>query len=64
MHINDQLLAVNNIDLRDLDNARAMDTLRQAMQSEGPTPGHIKLSVARRLGSLVSTPDSFDATDR
>lgn len=43
--MNDQLLAVNNIDLRELMNSKAMEALRDAMLVDRPTPGHIKLTV-------------------
>lgn len=51
LQINDQLLAVNDDDLSKKTNSEAMTALRQAMHSEGPTPGHIKLRVERKLGT-------------
>ena len=45
LRVNDQLLAVNNTDLRELMNSQAMETLRDAMLIDRPTPGHIKLTI-------------------
>ena len=46
---NDQLVNINGIALLAKANCDAMDTLRRAMHEEGPTPGVITLTVARRL---------------
>jgi partitioning defective protein 3 len=46
---NDQLVNINGISLLGKLNCDAMDTLRRAMHEEGPTPGVITLTVARRL---------------
>jgi len=46
---NDQLVNINGISLLGKANCDAMDTLRRAMHEEGPTPGVITLTVARRL---------------
>jgi len=50
LRTNDQLLSVNGVSLVGLSNAAAMDTLRRAMmRTDGPVPGCITLTVARRL---------------
>lgn len=47
---NDQLLSVNGVSLVGESNSVAMETLRRALlRSEGPVPGHITLTVARKL---------------
>ena len=46
---NDQLVNINGVSLLGKANCDAMDTLRRAMHEEGPTPGVITLTVARRL---------------
>merc|ERR1719291_248971 len=46
---NDQLVNINCVSLLGKANCDAMDTLRRAMHEEGPTPGVITLTVARRL---------------
>lgn len=46
---NDQLVNINGISLLGKANCDAMDTLRRAMHEEGPTPGVITLTIARRL---------------
>lgn len=46
---NDQLVNINGASLLGKANCDAMDTLRRAMHEEGPTPGVITLTVARRL---------------
>nr|CAD7257930.1 unnamed protein product [Timema shepardi] len=49
---NDQLLNVNGISLLRQSNSDAMETLRKAMlQTEGPIPGVISLTIARRVSS-------------
>ena len=53
---NDQLVNINGISLLGKANCDAMDTLRRAMHEEGPTPGVITLTVARRLD--VGTADT------
>ncbi|XP_063236396.1 partitioning defective 3 homolog B isoform X3 [Bacillus rossius redtenbacheri] len=51
LRTNDQLLNVNGISLLGQSNSDAMETLRQAMlYTEGPVPGVISLTVARRAG--------------
>ena len=54
--MNDQLVQVNKESLLSKTNADAMETLRKAMQNEGPTPGHIKIVVARRVGAGTTSP--------
>ncbi|CAG0885579.1 unnamed protein product [Darwinula stevensoni] len=51
---NDQLLHVNGVSLLAKSNGDAMETLRKAMHQEGPTPGVITLTVARRVPSTNS----------
>lgn len=62
LQIDDQLLSVNDDDLTDKTNSEAMSSLRQAMHTEGPIPGHIKISVARKADS-TSTPPT-ETTDK
>ena len=45
---NDQLVNINGMSLLGKTNAEAMETLRKAMHEEGPIPGVISLTVARR----------------
>ena len=59
---NDQLVNINGIALLGKANCDAMDTLRRAMHEEGPTPGVITLTVARRL--VVGTQQEVAATVR
>merc|ERR1712012_70032 len=49
---NDQLVNINGVSLLGKANCDAMDTLRRAMHEEGPTPGEITLTVARRLETV------------
>ncbi|PSN38348.1 hypothetical protein C0J52_06939 [Blattella germanica] len=52
LRTNDQLLNVNGISLLAQSNSDAMETLRRAMlHTEGPIPGVISLTIARRLSS-------------
>uniref|UniRef100_A0A0A9XM93 PDZ domain-containing protein n=2 Tax=Lygus hesperus TaxID=30085 RepID=A0A0A9XM93_LYGHE len=47
---NDQLLNVNGISLLGQSNASAMETLRRALlRTDGPVPGHITITIARKL---------------
>lgn len=46
---NDQLLQVNGVSLQGRSNTEAMEALRRAVHQEGPRPGHITLTVARRV---------------
>lgn len=64
LQINDQLLSVNDDDLTKKTNSEAMTALRQAMHTEGPTPGHIKLKIERKLGATSngSTPEPWDSS--
>jgi len=63
---NDQLVNINGISLLGKANCDAMDTLRRAMHEEGPTPGVITLTVARRLvvGSHQEAMARLKATGR
>ena len=45
---NDQLVNINGLSLLGKANPEAMETLRKAMHDEGPIPGVISLTVARR----------------
>lgn len=48
----DQLLNVNGVSLLQQSNSEAMETLRRAMlHTEGPVPGSITLTIARRASS-------------
>ncbi|XP_044753306.1 partitioning defective 3 homolog isoform X3 [Coccinella septempunctata] len=52
LQTNDQLLNVNGISLLQQSNSDAMETLRKAMlHTEGPVPGNITLTIARRASS-------------
>ncbi|XP_069683551.1 partitioning defective 3 homolog isoform X3 [Periplaneta americana] len=52
LRTNDQLLNVNGISLLAQSNSDAMETLRRAMlHTEGPIPGVISLTIARRASS-------------
>ncbi|XP_037083709.1 partitioning defective 3 homolog [Pollicipes pollicipes] len=51
---NDQLIDINNSALLGLSNGQAMETLRRAMCQEGPRPGVITLTVARRRDAALS----------
>lgn len=52
LRTNDQLLNVNGISLLQQSNSDAMETLRKAMlHTEGPVPGNITLTIARRVPS-------------
>lgn len=48
LQTNDQLLNINGISLLAKPNPEAMETLRKAMHEEGPVPGVISLTIARR----------------
>ena len=56
---NDQLVNINGVSLLGKANCDAMDTLRRAMHEEGPTPGVITLTVARRLDVGSGNNDSM-----
>ncbi|XP_025835451.1 partitioning defective 3 homolog isoform X2 [Agrilus planipennis] len=52
LRTNDQLLNVNGVSLLHQSNSDAMETLRKAMlHTEGPVPGSITLTIARRASS-------------
>nr|XP_022910657.1 partitioning defective 3 homolog isoform X2 [Onthophagus taurus] len=52
LRTNDQLLNVNGVSLLQQTNSDAMETLRKAMcHTEGPVPGNITLTIARRASS-------------
>ncbi|CAH1122583.1 unnamed protein product [Ceutorhynchus assimilis] len=56
LRTNDQLLNVNGISLLQQSNSDAMETLRKAMlHTEGPVPGNITLTIARRASSPGSS---------
>ena len=56
--VNDQLIKVNGENLSGKSNTFAMETLRKAMQKEGPVTGKIHLVISRRKGAESSTTDS------
>lgn len=49
---NDQLLHVNGVSLLARSNTEAMEGLRRAVHQEGPKPGHITLTIARKMHSF------------
>jgi len=51
LRTNDQLIDINGASLLGTSNSDAMETLRRGMHQEGPTPGVITLTVARRVSS-------------
>lgn len=56
LRTNDQLLNVNGISLLQQSNSDAMETLRKAMlHTEGPVPGNITLTIARKASSPGSS---------
>ncbi|KAK5645359.1 hypothetical protein RI129_006659 [Pyrocoelia pectoralis] len=59
LRTNDQLLNVNGISLLHQSNSDAMETLRKAMlHTEGPVPGSITLTIARKAVSPGPTRDA------
>jgi partitioning defective protein 3 len=60
---NDQLVNINGLSLLGKPNPQAMETLRKAMHEEGPLPGIISLTVARRkiASSAQQSEDSTGA---
>ncbi|XP_069945534.1 partitioning defective 3 homolog isoform X24 [Cherax quadricarinatus] len=62
---NDQLVNINGLSLLGKPNSEAMKTLRTAMHQEGPTPGMISLTVARRTDHKErSSPSSANRSGR
>ncbi|KAG7168127.1 Partitioning defective 3-like [Homarus americanus] len=63
---NDQLVNINGLSLLGKPNSEAMKTLRTAMHQEGPTPGMISLTVARRTdhNKERSSPSSANRSGR
>ncbi|KAF0314509.1 Partitioning defective 3 [Amphibalanus amphitrite] len=57
----DQLIDVNYSPLLGLSNTDAMETLRRAMCQEGPKPGVITLTVARRPENMTSAVSGRDS---
>ena len=57
-----QLVNINGLSLLGKPNPQAMETLRKAMHEEGPLPGIISLTVARRKASAAAATAS-DATE-
>ncbi|CAH1115363.1 unnamed protein product [Psylliodes chrysocephalus] len=56
LRTNDQLLNVNGISLLQQTNSDAMETLKNAIpHTEGPVPGHITLTIARKAESPNSS---------
>ncbi|KAK7086822.1 Partitioning defective 3, partial [Halocaridina rubra] len=66
LYQNDQLVNINGLSLLGKPNSEAMKTLRTAMHQEGPTPGMISLTVARRtdLSKGRSSPSSANRSGR
>ena len=64
LRTNDQLVNINGHSLIGKPNPQAMETLRKAMHEEGPVPGIISLTVARRKAgqsaSAHQTPSKVD----
>lgn len=61
---NDQLVNINGMSLLGKPNPAAMETLRKAMHEEGPVPGIISLTVARRIDpDLVPHRKDFGTRD-
>lgn len=60
LRTNDQLLSVNGKSLLNQSNANAMETLRKAMlYVDGPRPGVISLTIARRVSLANSSLGTF-----
>jgi partitioning defective protein 3 len=55
LRTNDQLIDINEASLRNTSNSDSMETLRRGMHQEGPKPGVITLTVARRVASTPSS---------
>jgi hypothetical protein len=53
LRINDQLVEVNGVSLLGLDNAHALNILREAMQKDGRVRGFIGITIARPRNSQV-----------
>lgn len=51
LKMNDQLISVNGVSLLHQSNATAMETLRRAMVQGGNCPGHISLTICRKIAS-------------
>lgn len=66
LYQNDQLVNINGHSLLGKPNSEAMKTLRTAMHQEGPTPGMISLTVARRTDNSRerSSPSSANRSGR
>lgn len=62
LRTNDQLVNINGASLLGKPNPQAMETLRKAMHEEGPMPGIISLTVARRAASSSLTAKGDDGT--
>ena len=60
---NDQLVNINGMSLLGKANSEAMETLRMAMHAEGPIPGVITLTVARRYAEMNSDTKSSSGHD-
>jgi hypothetical protein len=54
LRTNDQLIDINGASLLGTSNSDAMETLRRGMHQEGPKPGVITLTVARRVSSTLN----------
>lgn len=60
---NDQLLHVNGVSLQGRSNTEAMEGLRRAVHQEGPKPGHITLTVARKMHALKDREVTLEGQD-
>lgn len=63
LRTNDQLLNVNGISLLHQSNSDAMETLRRVMlHTEGPVPGSITLTIARRVASPAASNNNINSS--
>ena len=60
---NDQLVNINGLSLLGKPNPQAMETLRKAMHEEGPLPGIISLTVARRKAAAAASSDATESNE-
>ena len=58
-----QLVNINGLSLLGKPNPQAMETLRKAMHEEGPLPGIISLTVARRKGAAATASDATESNE-
>jgi len=60
---NDQLLHVNGVSLLGRSNTEAMEGLRRAVHQEGPTAGHITLTIARKVRQSIKDREGEGQSD-